>query len=65
MNSFTAHYFLSGRTKSTKPKKKPVTWEIVNIDKIWLELRKGLAAYLEFLFTNSVHSCRFQDRDLS
>lgn len=48
MNSFTAQYFLSGKTKSTKAKKKPVIWEMVNIDKILLQLRKGLAAHLNF-----------------
>lgn len=65
MNSFTAQYFLSGKTKSIKAKKKPVIWEMVNIDKIWLQVRKGLAAHLEFLFTNSIHSCHLQDRDLA
>lgn len=65
MNSFTAQYFLSDKTKSTKAKKKPVIWEMVNIDKIWLQLRIVLGAHLEFLFTNSVYSCHLQKRDLS
>lgn len=65
MNSFTAQYFLSDKTKSTKAKKKTVIWEMVNIKNIWMQLRKVLAAHLEFFFTNSVYSCHLQDRDLS
>lgn len=62
---FHCTVFSQWQNKEYKSQEKPVIWEMVNIDKILLQLRKGLAAHLEFLFTNSIHSCHLQDRDLA